>query len=159
MTAKTHIASWWSGYVGMPYAEMGRGRDGVDCWGLVHLAFAECHGVSLADTAGVSAAAGARIAALAQAELSKPVWSRIKEGFETDFDLVIVWRPYRTMAAGWRTGPVHCGLVAGPDHILHADADTDVVRVTYRPPHASLQSQRFEFWRFQDAEALAGVAA
>lgn len=26
---------WWNKYIGMPFAEMGRGPDGFDCWGML----------------------------------------------------------------------------------------------------------------------------
>lgn len=28
---------WWNEYVGLPFADKGRTREGCDCWGLVRL--------------------------------------------------------------------------------------------------------------------------
>ncbi|WP_245293951.1 NlpC/P60 family protein [Methylobrevis pamukkalensis] len=37
-----------SGFVGIPYADLGRSRDGADCYGLLCLVYAEIAGVTLA---------------------------------------------------------------------------------------------------------------
>lgn len=37
----------WAKFVGLPYAELGRSRAGVDCWGLVRLAFSELADIDL----------------------------------------------------------------------------------------------------------------
>lgn len=46
------LPPWTAGYIGLPFEPRGRGRDGLDCWGLVRLVYAERFGVylpSLAD--------------------------------------------------------------------------------------------------------------
>lgn len=35
------IENWWNNYIGLPYEAKGRTRDGLDCWGLVRLVYAE----------------------------------------------------------------------------------------------------------------------
>jgi hypothetical protein len=44
--------SWWNEYIGLPYAEQGRSRDGLDCWGLVRLAYAQEFGIQLPSLVG-----------------------------------------------------------------------------------------------------------
>lgn len=38
---------WWARYVGIPFVDGGRGFDGLDCWGLVRLIYAEQAGLEL----------------------------------------------------------------------------------------------------------------
>lgn len=39
--------AWVDGYVGIPFREHGRGRDGADCWGLVCLVYGDRAGIVL----------------------------------------------------------------------------------------------------------------
>lgn len=48
--------SWWAKYVGVPFADGGRTLErGLDCWGLVRLAYVENLGVELPDYGEISA--------------------------------------------------------------------------------------------------------
>jgi len=39
--------TWWNDYVGIPYAEYGRTRAGLDCWGLIRLIYADVFKIAL----------------------------------------------------------------------------------------------------------------
>lgn len=39
--------NWWNDYIGLPYVAKGRDRDGIDCWGLVRLVYAERFDIQL----------------------------------------------------------------------------------------------------------------
>jgi cell wall-associated NlpC family hydrolase len=41
------IPAWVAAYVGLPFREYGRDRDGVDCWGLCRLVWAERFGITV----------------------------------------------------------------------------------------------------------------
>lgn len=38
---------WWNQYVGVPYLHKGRTREGLDCWGLVRLVYAEQFAIAI----------------------------------------------------------------------------------------------------------------
>jgi len=48
---------WASKYIGYPYLEGGRGEGGVDCWGLLFVAYLAEFGIALPEIPGVSAEA------------------------------------------------------------------------------------------------------
>ena len=70
--------SWSNGYVGIPYADMGRDRAGCDCWGLARLVFAEQLRIALPDYAAgyASAEEQAEVAALIGQETGTSIWTR-----------------------------------------------------------------------------------
>lgn len=41
------LPAWAGAYIGIPYADKGRGHAGVDCWGLVQLVLSEVFGLQL----------------------------------------------------------------------------------------------------------------
>lgn len=110
---------WVAPYVGLPFHAKGRGRDGLDCWGLARLVYAERFGVALPSYLdlyeGVDDSGG--IAAI----------------FAQDVGEHREWRPIGLDEA--RVGDLvtfvvagqlrHVGLVVSCDRMLHAAAGTD----------------------------------
>lgn len=41
------VPIWAGRYIGLPFAEHGRDRSGIDCWGLVRLALLEQFSISV----------------------------------------------------------------------------------------------------------------
>lgn len=70
--------AWASNYVGIPYRDRGRDRDGVDCWGLVRLVYADRFGVILPDYLGdyVTAENSTEIAPIVAVEAASKRWAQ-----------------------------------------------------------------------------------
>lgn len=99
-------------FVGIPYVTRGRDREGLDCWGLVRLAFAELRGIELPSLVGDYSSHEDResIAGLIHGEL--PAWDHISAGSEKTFDGVL-------MRSGRQA--CHIGLVVSPGKLLHVE--------------------------------------
>ncbi|MDB5574979.1 MAG: phage tail assembly protein [Bradyrhizobium sp.] len=107
---------WSAGYVGIPFAELGRARDGADCWGLACLVYAEQLGITLPTYDGLysSIAERAEIAALINGAVSVPgIWTDAREAPD-EFDVAVFRRG--------RLGS-HVGLLIAPGRMLHMPED------------------------------------
>ena len=103
--------AWVEPYVGVPFADLGRTREGCDCWGLVRLILAEQRGLVLPCYAtsyrtetnwqGV-----AREIGTAQAGGD---WHRIDESEVRAFDVVSLLMPLRIPGSGPGTHEFACG--------------------------------------------------
>ena len=100
-----------SAWVGIPYADRGRARDGADCWGLACLVYADAMGITLPSYADEYRAIGER----ARGELHGLIerhrgeWREIAAGDEGGGDLVLL----RVDGA-----VSHVGIVAAAGHML-----------------------------------------
>lgn len=103
-------------YIGIPYRDHGRDRDGLDCWGLVDLIYREVRGITLPDyrrfyadaddAPGVAALLG--MAALGQVQVGG--WKPVPAGEERPLDVLLL-----------RLGHLAChtALLAGGGDFLH----------------------------------------
>lgn len=108
--------AWVAEYVGLPFAEHGRRRrDGVDCWGLLRLVYAERYGVLLPALTGEYESTGdaPAIASLVGRESHSGRWRRTTEPAVGDAALFRVPR-------GW-----HVGVVVADRRMLHAQVGSD----------------------------------
>ena len=105
---------WTADYVGLPYADKGRDRDGVDCWGLVRLVYAELMGIELPSHADgyVSAAELADVTRAIRGNM-RP-WSPVARPHALDVVLLRI--------AG---SEAHVGLIVGGGFMLHVHAGID----------------------------------
>jgi cell wall-associated NlpC family hydrolase len=102
---------WSDDYLGLPWKDLGRDREGVDCYGLACLPLAELWGIALPSYAGAytSALERAETAALIEGRplnLVRPV----APGEARAFDFILM-----------RNGQIadHIGLVVRPGLMLH----------------------------------------
>lgn len=96
------IPFWVGRYIGLPFKEQGRNRQGVDCWGLVRLIYAENFLVSLPSYthAYPNTNASEILGALVNREAKK--WHAVEQGQEELGDVVVL---------RMRGCPMHVGLL------------------------------------------------
>lgn len=102
-------------FVGLPWEERGRAREGCDCWGLIRLVYAERFGVDLPSFADLyqSTADGEAVTGLINGHIGP--WREIAKGDEQDGDGVLM------SVAGL---PRHIGVVVSPGLVLHSERGT-----------------------------------
>ena len=101
-------------YIGIPYADRGRGFESLDCWGLCQLFYKEEFGIDIPDYlwAYTSAEDGGSVA-MAINE-NKVNWLKVDQ---PDFGDVLVFRILGQ--------PIHVGIKLQDDDFLHAFKGTN----------------------------------
>jgi len=99
--------SWSNQYIGIPYAAEGRGRDGLDCWGLVRLVHAEQFDNQLPSFKGVYEP-GSRQSVAEAIATHKEGWSPVTAEKSGD---VALFRIHGTES--------HVGVITRPGFFLH----------------------------------------
>jgi len=114
----TQVPEWTADYIGLPFREKGRDRDGLDCWGLVRLVLAEQFGVLLPSYADdyactLEVSENARLISGRKGD-----WSEVPAGEERAGDVLLL------RMAGHEC---HVGIVVAPGIMLHIEAGHDAV--------------------------------
>jgi cell wall-associated NlpC family hydrolase len=134
------VAAWAEGYIGLPFQEHGRTRDGLDCWGLAILVYREQLGIHLPsyETDYSDTLATQEISAIVVREKRRD-WRPVPPGSERVGDIVL----FRLHGAA-----SHVGIVIGGNRFLHVHQEIDSIHEDY----GSLRwGKRVEgFWRFTD---------
>ena len=108
---------WFEKYVGLPFVDGGRDWPGVDCWGLVRLAFKTEHKIELPTYGDIPASELIRIAYKVAEETAKEPWHPVDK--PQMFDMAVMYRKH---------APIHVGLMV--DHrVLHIERATSAVLV------------------------------
>lgn len=101
-------------YVGIPYLNRGRSREGVDCWGLVQLWYREQLGVEVPDYLWAYTNAHDFESVENAINENKKTWRRVDEA---DYGDVLVFRI--------KGVPIHVGIKQQGDDFLHAFQGTE----------------------------------
>ena len=113
------MTHWSERYVGIPFADLGRGPAGCDCYGLVRHVYREELGIGLPDYLGYgSAEEHGEIAALIDGATRLPMWVPV-EGTPVAFD-VAVFRRGRLQT--------HVGLIVRRGLMIHM-VDEDCAKI------------------------------
>ena len=148
------IPLWAGDYVGIRFVDLGRDRDGCDCWGLVRLILAERAGLAVPcwATAYESEANRKRVLGLAEDQKSDGPWRRIEPPAERMFDVVELTQPVAT-CNGWRFLAIHAGLVVTPGWLIHVEHATAALLVDYR--RLPMRNRVVAFWRHRELDDAA----
>lgn len=131
--------SWSNKYVGIPQADHGRSRAGVDCWGLLCVAFWEEHHITLPDYLGYSSPDELEeVSALVDGAKVSPLWVPV-EGQAMAFDIALFKRG---------TFSNHVGLVVKHGLMVHVVGEDQSKLERY---DTGLWARRFEgHWRHRE---------
>lgn len=117
------MMSWSNRFVGIPYAEFGRTRDGCDCWGLACVIYQEELGITLPEYLGYgSVEEHGEISALIDGAATSPLWLPV-EGAALAFD-VAVFRRGRLST--------HLGVVIRHGIMIHMEGEDCAKLSDYR---------------------------
>lgn len=117
--------TWATKYLGLPFAEGGRGPKVYDCWGLVRQVLIDQHGIWIDPFPDIRTNDGPAVAMQVLAEIERDDWSEVI--MPRAFDVAILWvnRPFsRTLS--------HIGIVESPGRLLHIEKEKRAVCVPFR---------------------------
>jgi cell wall-associated NlpC family hydrolase len=119
------IAAWAEEYVGLPFADHGRDREGLDCWGLVRLALREQLGIELPsfDVGYEKSTDSGDVARLVDEGRPLIGAARVSDPRPGDIVLLMI-----------RGLPCHVGVYVGGGCMLHARRRTAAVVEDLRSP-------------------------
>lgn len=118
------MTHWSTPYIGLPWRERGLDRDGIACWGLVRLVYAEHLGLQVPDYAAevASLQERAEVAAVFAGGTMGGLWASVPEQTARPFDVVVFRR------AGL---DAHVGLVVEAGRMLHITDGQDSAIIDY----------------------------
>lgn len=120
------IPAWVNEYVGIPYAERGNSRSGVDCWGLLDLIYREHFGRPLPPYRGTRWSRHGPAATIGpEANQYAAQFELVPNGHEALGDGVLI---------RMRGHPLHVGMVVDSGWMLHAHENADACLEQYRGP-------------------------
>lgn len=105
---------WWAKYIGLPFADGGRGPAEFDCWGLVRAVYSDRLGVELPAYGEISARDLVKVAR-AMRDGADDGWLQVSE--QRELDVVL-------MRNGSGGAVVHVGVMVNSTRLLHVEAAT-----------------------------------
>lgn len=116
--------SWSNRYVEhLSFRDRGRGWGGVDCWGLVHLAYREELGIELPSFADDYVTSKDRAALDGLIRGNMTGWEPVKEAKPFDVVLMRIGKDFS-----------HVGLVVRPGLMVHCEYGCNVIHERYDGP-------------------------
>ena len=117
------MTHWTERFVGLPYAEFGRTREGCDCWGLACVIYREELALTMPEYLGyASTEEHGELAAIIAGATTSPLWVPV-EGNAVAFDIAV-----------FRRGRLdtHVGIVVHHGLMIHVSRDDCAKIESYR---------------------------
>ena len=128
-----------SEYIGIPFVDLGRDREGLDCWGLFRLVLQEQLGIELPSFIEVYEGETSNWEHLGRAitgRIAQVGWEPVPAGQEQPGDGVL---------CRLRGEPMHVGVVVRPGIMIHTHRGTNACLEPYR--RAQWRSRILGFYR------------
>jgi len=103
--------NWVDEYVGIPFQDRGRTRQGLDCWGLFRLIQEEVFNIKQPSYDGAYGSVREKEVVNALVEAWPDPWVEVPLGQERPGDGVLMYR----------LGEYHVGVVVGPGRFIHVE--------------------------------------
>lgn len=113
-----NIPDWVAPYIGIPFEDYGRTRNGADCWGLARMIWWEMCGIDLPAHGDVSPNDGGACWRRMNANMGN--WVEIQPGNEQRLDGVLMLGCYGD-GRDIQRAPMHIGVVVEPGLLIHTD--------------------------------------
>ena len=117
---------WSADYIGLPWQVGGLTRDGIACWGLARLVYAECNSGSPCRTTPLPCRRSRSVLRLRRSSPKRPSttgpWLNVGAADAAEFDILVFRR------AGLAH---HVGIAIGAGRMLHIDTGQDSCLVDY----------------------------
>jgi hypothetical protein len=106
---------WWNDYIGIPYLEKGREKDGLDCWGLVRLVYKEQYNIDIPSFVDEYESYDSKHISELIA-IGKENWTKVTEPTIGDVILLRINGLF-----------MHVGVVVSPNQFIHVREGQDAV--------------------------------
>lgn len=135
--------TWATKYVGLPFAEGGRGPGSFDCWGLcAEVLRAEC-GIEVEPFAEIETFDSVGVEERVKVEIARNDWSEIVRADVRPFDVALMWIHRRLLGKETARTLSHIGIIEAPGRLLHIDKGTRAVSVPFTRLPPAFQIEGF----------------
>lgn len=135
--------TWATKYIGLPFAEGGRGPDQFDCWGLVSAVLRRECGIEVEPFAEIETFDNPAIEQRVMTEISRTDWVKVELQDARAFDVSLMWIYRRLLGKETTQSLSHIGIVTGPGRLLHIDKTTRAVCMKFRQLGPGFQIDSF----------------
>jgi cell wall-associated NlpC family hydrolase len=111
---------WWTDYIGVPFLDRGRTRNGCDCYGLVHIVYLSELRLALPSYEGTYATVKDAAAVQAAWARFSSFWRRIEDP-----------EPFSVALFEFSNGRLHCGVMIDSRRMLHVEEGKDACVQTF----------------------------
>lgn len=125
-------------YIGIPFAE-------ANCWELIRRIYSRELGIVLPLHDTIDTDDGEALRKAIEGDTAGPLWWRVDRGQERPFD-VLIMRGFYKSGGRLHSADIHCGMVIGPQSLIHVEDGRESVALSYSHPTIGLGRIK-KIWR------------